>query len=95
MNSVYLSWKKNQEPNNLINQKDKYIVPSTDIQKIDEIHSREKFKDFLDYRTLQKLLFPFTFRGNNILNYTSVVVRFFFKFLSVVDKSLKKNLLKW
>ena len=57
MNSVYLSWKKNQEPNNLIIQKDKkYIVPSTDIQKIDEIHSREKFKDFLDYRTLQKLL---------------------------------------
>ena len=52
MNSVYLSWKKNQEPNNLINQKDKYIVPSTDIQKMDEIHSREKFKDFLDYRNL-------------------------------------------
>ena len=44
---------KNQEPNNLINQKDKkYIVPSTDIQKIDEIHSRETFKDFLDYSLL-------------------------------------------
>ena len=52
MNSVYLSWKKNQEPNNLINQKDKkYIVPSTDIQKIDEIHSREKFKDFFSQLT--------------------------------------------
>jgi hypothetical protein len=50
--------KKNQEPNNLVNQKDKYIVRSTDIQKIDEIHSREKFKDFvsLDFRTLPILV---------------------------------------
>ena len=85
--------KKNQEPNNLVNQKDKYIVRSTDIQKIDEIHSREKFKDFvsLDFRTLPILVPIYIILFWIIYQCCSEI---FFKLLSEVDKSLLKNLLK-